>query len=376
MPDIATAVLHSDESHQRNAVSRQRHNHRTIRTTSPARLNILAPAAALALPSLAGVDTFYEYIDGNEQILSLLRRFAEQGIATATTKEDILRLKKSPYKFLQDSFHSWLNSQGGLIIDKNITYDVSISTKYGSLRDNTEEGNNKPALVITAIVEECGYMAVRPVLDMLEKREKGLGRTWYEVMSQACWKWMCLYDLNAAMRHVEYEKECFENNREPIGDSDEPDATEELPDIASELPKYLRKPKKITARDIAKLRRHAKSHNVGALVRRVLEIHRLSLEPKAGDCLEIISAEFDYVSNPSVLVVMTPNDNIQGSFDVEAQSMWEGSPEPCLAVAFDPESPTETQAAIRSLQTFLNLNRELSLLIHDMDQLDRKRTNQ
>ena len=69
---------------------------------------------------------------------------------------------------------------------------------------------------------------------------------------------------------------------------------------------------------------------------------------------------------------MTPNDTINGCFDIEAECMYQSSPEPNFAVAFDPADQEEVDAAFRSLTTFIHINRELAQLITKVRPLTEK----
>jgi hypothetical protein len=120
------------------------------------------------------------------------------------------------------------------------------------------------------------------------------------------------------------------------------------------------------------LRRHAKTRKVGSWVRHALEIHRLSRLPLESDCREAVGSYYDEAPLPCLLVVMTPNDTINGCFDTEAEYMGQGSPEPNFAVAFNPADAEEADAAFRSLTTFIHLNRELAQLITEVRPLTEK----
>lgn len=90
------------------------------------------------------------------------------------------------------------------------------------------------------------------------------------------------------------------------------------------------------------------------------------------DCREVVSSYYDSAPVPCLLVVMTPNDTINGCFDIEAEYMSQSSPEPNFAVAFDPTDQEETDAAFGSLTTFIHLNRELAQLITEVRPLTEK----
>ena len=129
---------------------------------------------------------------------------------------------------------------------------------------------------------------------------------------------MRVYDFDAARDYVDGEKERMGEEEDP-----EERAQWEIPDVESDTPVYLRKSKKVpvSSRDLAMLRRHANSRKVGSWVRHALEIHRLSRLPLESDCREAVGSYYDEAPVPCLLVVMTPNDTINGCFDIEAEYM-------------------------------------------------------
>jgi hypothetical protein len=301
---------------------------------------------------------------------SLLRRFAERGIAAASTPEGIQLLKASPLSFAKHSLTNWVNREGGDQIENQIDYYLSIDAGYSvDLEHEKKNGETVSPLVITVGCGGCGFLAVAPVLRKLEAREKGLARAWYNAVVYGCCRWMRVYDFDAARDYVFGEKERMDEEEDP-----EERAQYEIPDVESDIPVYLRKSKRVpvSARDLAMLRRHANSRTVGSWVRHALEIHRLSNIPMENDCREVVDSYYDSSPVPCLLVVMTPNDTINGCFDIEGEYMNQSSPSPTFAVAFDPADNEETDAAFRSLTTFIHLNRELCQLIAEVRPLTEK----
>ncbi|MGP8167770.1 MAG: PadR family transcriptional regulator, partial [Methanoregula sp.] len=132
-------------------------------------LSTLAPAAALSLPSLAGVPPSYEYYDGDARLFAFLRRLAELGIA-GTPPSEIEKLRTSPLAYAEASLASWVNAQGGDIIDGNINYSLAIQAENEGMLANTAI---KDSLLITVEAEQCGYMVAGAALDVLEAKAKG-----------------------------------------------------------------------------------------------------------------------------------------------------------------------------------------------------------
>jgi len=330
-----------------------------LSASSTPRLSTLAPAAALSLPSLAGVPSSYEHYDGDARLFAFLRRLAELGIA-ATASAEIEKLRTSPLAYVQSSLDSWVNAQGGDTIDGNIEYYLDISvTQDGQLAG----ADAQQPLLITVAAEQCGYMIAGPALDALQSEAKGLGVAFYRVLSASLAKWVRVYDYTDA-------RNC-EDGMKQMREMDDEQSREryEIPDVEAAIPASLRKARlKVARSDLPLLRKH-QTGRFGGWIRRLLEIHRLAQLPAAGDVRETMSSYYDQCCLPSLLIVFNKNDTIEGCFDDDAQCWPEASSEPCLAVAFDPADAGQTAAALRSLETFLHLNRELCLLTEEFNKL-------
>jgi hypothetical protein len=185
----------------------------------------------------------------------------------------------------------------------------------------------------------------------------------YRVLSASLAKWLRVYDYTDA-------RNCEDGMKQMLEMDDERSREQyEIPDVEAAIPTFLRKARlKVARSDLPLLRKH-QSGKFGGLIRRLLEIHRLAQRPAACDVREIMSSYYDQSCLPSLLVVFNKNDTIEGCFDDESQCWPEASSEPCLAIAFDPADAGQTAAALRSLETFLHLNRELCLLTEEFNKL-------
>jgi hypothetical protein len=262
-----------------------------------------------------------------------LRRLAELGIA-GTAPTAIEKLRTSPLAYAQSSLDAWVKAQGGEMIDSNIEYYLEISvTQDGQLAG----ADAQQPLLITVAAEQCGYMVAGPALDALQSEAKGLGVAFYHVLSASLAKWVRVYDYTDA-------RNCEDGMKQMLEMDDE------------------------QSRERYEMRKH-QTGKFGGLIRRLLDIHQLAQLPATGDVREIMSSYYDQSCLPSLLVVFNKNDTIEGCFDDEAQCWPEASSEPCLAIAFDPADAGQTAAALRSLETFLHLNRELCLLTEEFNKL-------
>jgi len=359
MQSLAATVSNHRASRSRRPLQPVESPGSALSASTTPRLIALAPAAALSLPSLAGIPFSYEHSDGDARLFAFLRRLAELGIA-GTAPTAIEKLRTSTLAYAQSSLDAWVKAQGGDIIDGNIEYYLDISvTQDGQLRG----ADAQQPLLITVAAEQCGYVIAGPALDALQSEAKGLGVAFYRVLSASLAKWVRVYDYTDA-------RNC-EDGMKQMREMDDEQGREqyEIPDVEAAIPAFLCKARlKVARSDLPLLRKH-QTGKYGGWIRRLLEIHRLAQLPAAGDVREIMSSYYDQSCLPSLLVVFNKNDTIEGCFDDESQCWPEASSEPCLAIAFDPADAGQTAAALRSLETFLHLNRELCLLTEEFNKL-------
>ena len=359
MQSLAATVSNHRASRSRRPLQPVESPGSALSASTTPRLIALAPAAALSLPSLAGIPFSYEHSDGDARLFAFLRRLAELGIA-GTAPTAIEKLRTSPLAYAQSSLDAWVKAQGGEMIDSNIEYYLEISVTQDVQLAQT---NAQQPLLITVAAEQCGYMVAGPALDSLQSEAKGLGVAFYRVLSASLAKWLRVYDYTDA-------RNCEDGMKQMLEMDDERSREQyEIPDVEAAIPTFLRKARlKVARSDLPLLRKH-QSGKYGGWIRRLLDIHRLAQLPAAGDVREIMSSYYDQSCLPSLLVVFNKNDTIEGCFDDEAQCWPEASSEPCLAVAFDPADAGQTAGALRSLETFLHLNRELCLLIEEFNKM-------
>jgi hypothetical protein len=357
MQSIANAVSNHRASRTGQPLQQSQSPRSAISASSAPRLSALAPATPLSLPSLANVPSSYEYYDGDARLFALLRRLSEHGMA-ATEPMAIRKLRTSPLAYVEASLASWVQAHGGDKIDGNIDYYLAISSESDEW---VAEANGNSPLLITAEAVACGYMVAGAAIGALEAEAKGLGLTFYRVLAASLAKWMRVYDYFDARCNVEKLEEWRdmedEGHREQY----------EIPDVESAIPTFLRKARlKVMRSDFSRLRKH-QSGKFGTWIRRLLDMYRLGQGPVEGDVREVISSYYEQSCLPSQMIVFHKNDAIQGCFDEESDHWLEASSEPCFAVGFDPADIDQTTVALRSLETFLHLNRELCLLTEDFN---------
>jgi len=102
---------------------------------------------------------------------------------------------------------------------------------------------------------------------------------------------------------------------------------------------------------------------------RLRNIQRLARLPLRTDRDLIEQGGYDGPPLPSLLVTFEPNDAVMACFDEEAQSMMEYASEPTFAVVVAPDDPGQVKRAVRMVSRFVALNRELFLLVEEIEAL-------
>lgn len=300
----------------------------------------------------------YEFFDRDKRVFSLLRQLAALAIAL-TSPADIELLRSSPVAYTRACLNAWVKKLGGDAIDGTIDYGVAIEEKnagYRTLEDSPIQPDD--ALIITAEANRCGYLIAGPALDALEALESGLGVAFYRFLVHSLYRRLHVYDYLDARSLVENMRMMQEEDCE--GDQ------YEVPDVEAAIPVYLREDLLQPVDGKSLLDKYAGSQFC-SWIQRLFEIDRLSLLSSTCDMRESIGEYYDQPALPSLLLVFREQDEIEGCFDEEAQTWPEATSEPCFAALFDPADAVKAADALHSLESFIQLNRELVLLIKEIN---------
>ncbi|WP_236657474.1 hypothetical protein [Acidisarcina polymorpha] len=85
----------------------------------------------------------------------------------------------------------------------------------------------------------------------------------------------------------------------------------------------------------------------------------------------IEEGNYDSPPLPSLLVAFKERDAITACFDEEGQYMLEGSLEPAIGVAFDPQNPDEVRQVVRTVERFVLFNHELFQWLEELQEWEK-----
>ncbi len=293
-------------------------------------------------------------------LLALSRALAELGAGTP----DMWHIANGdPLRFAEAAIGLWIARCGTAVLDKNVSYYMAITHDLGGEAPESAAG---PQLFLTVEAGACGYLKIGAVLEALEKEAPELGAAFYHLLLRAAWKWVRTYDHHAAADYVATLREYA--SQEPP----EAMAQYEFPDVDGCVPESIRRR---SGSSTAALWRIVTPHARGAhagWIERLKRLWAMSRMPVKSDPDQVDLGRYDLSPMPSLLVVMHENDAIETCFDEESPGWMEGTAEPALLVAFDPRNSSQVAGALQSLERFLLANRELFLLVSELNDWETK----
>ncbi len=244
-----------------------------------------------------------------------------------------------------------------------VSYTFCMSST--AAEDTDQAGSNH--VLLTVYPNGSGYLQIGHALDLLEAEAPGLAKAFFFTLLSSLYRWMRIYDYRDA-------KDYEEMLRDSIGmDDEEARKQYEFPEVDKAIPTYLTRGLQSKRFPEKMLLKHQHGP-FGSWIRHVLAISKHDRGSIPCDCREGIDGEFDQRPLPCWLIVFRQHDAVEACFDEEAQTYYESSAAPSLALRFNPCDPHEVALAFESLRNFMEVNRELCLLraeLHSaLDEID------
>jgi hypothetical protein len=344
---------------------------------NPPGVDLLAPTAALQLPSLAGVPTSYSHRTESQALYALCRALVTEGVGDGELWQTA---KADPYSFAAASITKWITQFGSDTVAEHIGYDLLIADRidiYGgdSILDEGE--------LFLAVECNCsGYLQIGWMLAALESEAAGLANAFYRTLMVSLYRWICTWDHSNAERVIEFERECTQEEAEYAVQTGAADTVEQalsqfelrsdevLPSYIAPLDSKFSLPKAL-----ALLSAHKRGRN-GRWISQLLQIHEAARGKRHRDVTVDFRNAYDDGPLPCAVIVMQQNDGIEATFDDSSQHFYEVEHEPVLSVRVDPRNPRQMKHALAALRTFVQVNYELSILIRDVNQHLEKETRE
>jgi len=317
----------------------------------------LAPAFAVALPSLDGQPVKYSHEVNGEMLFELCAALVRMELGTpnlwSVCGED-------PLAFAKSSIVNRIGKGTIDLLERNVEYHLEVTDVVGA----DSAGLSTGQLAITIHCSGCGFLKIGPALRALEREEKGLGAAFYWTLICSLYRVMRIYDHSDAQAYeenlIEYAQEDDPANRDQY----------EFPEVEKALPECIRGSLKHKSEhwrlDSRRLLRRHRNGRYRNWIRHVEAIARLarvktrSFEPADYD------GYYDGPPLPALLIVFEEHDAIAACFDEESQHMLEGSAEPAFCAVFTLDSAEQCSAAMRAVERFVHVNREVCELIEEI----------
>ena len=322
-----------------------------------AAVETLATAFVQALPSLEGQPVTYSHEVNGEMLFELCATLVRMGLGTP---ELWIECGEDPLVFAQRSIANRIGKETIELVERNVEYHLEVTDVVGA----DSAGLSTGQLAITIHCSGCGYLKIGPALRVLESEEEGLGAAFYWTLIRSLYRVLRIYDHSDAQVYeenlIEYAREDDPANRDQY----------EFPEVEKALPECIRRSLKhesdhwyLDYRRLLRRHRNGSFRNWIQHVETIAKLSRIrtrSFEPADYD------GYYDGPPLPALLIVFEEHDAIAACFDEESQHMLEGSAEPVFSAVLKLDSREQCSAAVRAVERFVLVNRELCELIEEI----------
>lgn len=338
MYGLEKSYIYSSESGQSRQPVQQGHS-----VNASGRLvasnGLIAPGVVCSLPTLVGVPSLYQSVEGSDTVAAVAKSLLACGLAKKHTWAET---KGDAFQFLEHSVQSLLDEYGRADIEREFFLNVGIVSDLDSYGPDSGRFNGELYLVIEP--ESAGYVVLGPTLRELERIHPHLPVTFFSYFTDALNRWIRVYDYRDAAERVEQLREWY---------ASDPEAESfELPDVEGAMPKGFRgRRRTLGEKTVERLANSVRRRKTHALLAGVLALRALSAKCARPQISEE-TRERLMDSNPpvpSLVAVFEKRDAIEGCFDEEAQGMLECAPEPNLIVPFRPHDQESVRQAFETL---------------------------
>jgi len=317
----------------------------------------LAPAFAVALPSLNGQPVNYSHEVNGEMLFELCAILVRMEMGMPRLWSEC---GEDPLAFAQRSIVNRIGKETIELLERNVEYHLEVTDVVGA----DSAGLSTGQLAITIECSGCGFLKIGPALGALESEEEGLGAAFYWTLIRSLYRVMRIYDHSDA--------QAYEENLIEYAQEDDPASRDqyEFPEVDKALPECIRGSLKHESEhwrlDYRRLLRRHRNGRYRNWIRHVEAITKLARIRARSFGPEDYDGYYDGPPLPALLIVFEEHDAVAACFDEESQHMLEGSAEPAFCAVFTLDNPEQCSAAMRAAERFVLVNREVCRLIEDI----------
>jgi hypothetical protein len=311
--------------------------------------NLANPASLIGIPKLEVAHAGNRITFGCSDLTVLAQTLVEIDLAT---ESDWIAAEKVPAALVDHAFRRFLRDHGQEIVGEHfelyLTLGESIvDTKYS---DSGADSNGQIFLVLNT--ESSFPLGVGSAIEELERLHPGMGASFYDILRQALYRWIRVYDDRDAGYRIEQMVEWAEGEDDP--------ASYEIPKLDQDLPECLR------GRESSESPPSLDSYPVPTeprlkeLVETTLELHRVShsinRQPVDEEWIEYQRSYYSLdLPLPAVLMYFRPGDAVMACFDDECEYWGQETPEPNLIIPLRPDDPASVRQALAVVETLMRV---------------------
>ena len=325
----------------------------------------LAPAFAQALPTLAGLPTEYSHEFRAELVYHLCAALVREGLGTADSWN---QCGENALVFVKHAIIRAIGEESWNLLQRNVEYHLEVSDV--AEREGFNQVIGQGQLAVTVACGGSGYLKIGAAIEALEAVEPGLGAAFYWTLTCALYRVMRVYNHDDALQYEERLREYAED------DDEDNKAQYEFPEVEKALPDCIRLSLQEDRHDLWTLNarrllyRHANGR-YASWIKRLRKLQQLARVRVRLTQSFIEEGNYDSPPLPALLVAFKERDAITACFDEEGQYMLEGSSEPAIGVAFDPQNPDEVRQVVRTVERFVLFNHELFQWLEELQEWEK-----
>jgi len=326
----------------------------TASTPASAGVGLLAPASSCSLPSLAGIPASFLQLSGTKPLFQLCYALVQQNIGDGALWNSV---DGNALSFAKIALERWANRQGADVVDDYFGYAFAIADHCDSYDNPLAEGE----LCFALEAESSSCLQIGAALDALEAERPGLGAAFYSVFLKAIDRWIYSFDHREAL----FLEECMiEWAKEEAEEGEEVDLEQyEIPNIKGATPAYIQTtPRKSLRGSLSLLNEHTTGPH-GNWITSLLRLYKCFRRKTHPSVMIDLRDVYDAGPLPPLLIVFKAYDVISAIFDHEFENAYDCSHAPQLALKCNPAQPGQLRRTLKALSSFLQFNKELSLLL-------------
>ena len=307
------------------------------------------PASLIGIPKLEVAHAENRITFGCSDLTALAQTLVE---IDAADDSDWIAAERVPFALVEQVFRRFLRDHGRETVAEHFELYLSLGESIVDTNCSDSGGDSNGQLFLVLSTESSFPLGVGTAIEELERFHAGIGRSFYDTLRQALYRWVRVYDDFDARNRIEQMVEWAEGEEDPD--------SYEIPKLDQDLPDCLRSRESAESPPSLDSFPALTEPPLKELVETTLELHRVSHSmdrPPLND--EWLESQRSYHSLdlplPAILLYFKPRDAVMACFDDEFEYWGQETPEPNLIIPLRPDDPATVRQALAVVETLMRV---------------------